>query len=177
MILLKFNVTWICNNQYIIDFLNPTLFLKKNFRGTENLHLAVLHPRKIAVYKVAGLFLSVTCIKIVQRTGQSVTLKKLVFTNKINVLCIFQWHQGLWNMAGTFSWICLLSTISREQPSISVMDHLVVLKVLKFPFWSEINSYARKIIMIDVASEFISFTLTMTKSILVILCYKYIRLL
>ena len=75
MILLKFNVTWICNNQYITDLLNPTLFFFKNFRGTENLHLAVLHPRKIAVYKVAGLFPSVTCIKIVQHAGQSVTLK------------------------------------------------------------------------------------------------------
>lgn len=100
------------------------------FRGTENLHLAVLHPRKIAVYKVGGASL----LKIHNFCSQNdkfYIFKKLLhliysyYTKKI----LFQSPQGLWNMADTFNLICHLSIIWKGQRSISVLVHLGVLKV------------------------------------------------
>lgn len=100
------------------------------FRGTENLHLAVLHPRKIAVYKVGGASL-LKIHNFCSQNDQFYIFKKLLhliysyYTKKF----LFQSPQGLWNMADTFNLICHLSIIWKGQPLISVLVHLGVLKV------------------------------------------------
>lgn len=100
------------------------------FRGTENLHLAVLHPRKIAVYKVGGASL----LKIHNFCSQNdkfYIFKKLLHLiySYYTKFFLFQSPQGLWNMADTFNLICHLSIIWKGQRSISVLVHLGVLKV------------------------------------------------